>query len=654
MSFLSPLFLFGLLALGVPLALHLIRRRVVRTVPFPALRFLAPTRADERKHRLRRRLVLALRCLALAALAFAFARPFFGAPPAVAGRATVVVIDNSFSLQAAGRWPTLLRWTREQIGSPATGDTLGLLLMNPRPTWLVPPTDDTAAALAALASLAPGWESTRAEPALRLAGDILASTPARERRIVFLGDHQARGWLGTDFTKPLPAGVSVAFPPPAAAPERQAALLSATLSRSTDQWQLAATARRFTGPPARTLSVFAQFSAAPLATAPLAFDADGAAELRLPLPPLPENTAWLRLVLDPDDLAADDTLWLALPGTQSGERLLLLDRTPSAGGADHLATAYHTLAQVPPALRVAPLPAGDWPAGAVAVLRHDASFAGETAARLDAFLASGGSALVFPSDGPAQKTWLAARGLAPRPRPGRSRLRDWTLDHPLVAPLAKQNFRALVGWEFSGAWTLPADAVEPLALWDDGGVALGEFSAGPGRILLVGWPADRAHGEWPLNPAFLPFLHHAATHLAGLGSLASTPAPRVGAPVTTATPGVWRLVSGPAQAPAPPTTPSTGFVPAAPGLYEFTANDAPPRLLAIGLAPEESDLAPWADGTPWLALASSQSSAPASASRAAAPPSARSETQNPLWWWAFAALALFALAELSLANRTAR
>src|SRR6185436_2207527 len=101
-----------------------------------------------------------------------------GAPPKAQPRATVVVIDNSFSLQTGKRWPTLRRWAREQIGSPARGETLGLLLMNPRPTWLVPPTTDTASALAALDSLSPGWESTRAEPALRLAGDILAVAPA--------------------------------------------------------------------------------------------------------------------------------------------------------------------------------------------------------------------------------------------------------------------------------------------------------------------------------------------------------------------------------------------------------------------------------------------------------------------------------------------
>jgi hypothetical protein len=655
MSFLFPAFLLGLAALAVPLLLHLIRRRVTRTIPFPALRFLAPQRADERKHRLRRLLVLALRCLALALLAAAFARPFFGTPPDGAARATVVVIDNSFSLQTDGRWPALLRWTREQIGSTAPGDTLGLLLMNPRPAWLVAPTRDTAAALAALDSLAPGWESSRVEPALRLAGEVLAASPARERRLILLGDHQARGWIGTDFTKPLPPGLTLAFPPPSPAPAHQAALLSASLNRATEPAQLTVIARRFLGLAPRTLSLYAEGSPTPLLTTAVPFDPEGAAELRLPLPALPDDTAWLRLTLDPDALPADDTLWLAMPTAQNGERLLLLDHAPAASSADHLGTAYQTLSALPPSLRVAPPPATPWPATALAVLRSDASFAGDAATRLDAFLAAGGAALVFPSSGPAQAKWLAAHGLALRPRADASRVRDWTLDHPLVAPLAEQNLRSLVGWEFSRAWSLPADAAEPLALWDDGSVALGEFSVGPGRVLLAGWTAERAYGDWPIHPAFLPFLHQSIAHLASHAASPGTGAARVGTALTSTSPGTWSLLSGPARAPRPAAAPTTHFVPTAPGLYEFTAPEAPTRLVAVGLAPEESDLSPWPDGTPWFALsAPPDQTASRPAPRPAPLPAPESETQNPLWWWALAAMALFALSELALANRTAR
>lgn len=663
MSFLAPAFLLGLLALALPVLLHLLRRRVTRTVPFPALRFLAPTRADQTRQKIRRRIVLALRCLALAALAVAFARPFFGAPPSVAGQATVVVVDNSFSLQTGKRWPELRKWARDQLGQPARGDTVGLLLMNPRPTWLVPPTTDTAAALATLASLAPGWESTRAEPALRLAGDILAAAPARKRRIIFLGDQQASGWAGADFAHALPAGVAVLFPDPAPAPARQAALVATSLVHEGGAWSVSVTARNFTAAHKRTVSVFAEAATAPLAAAPFDLPAGDNTTVQVPLPapaaggPAP---AWFRIALDADDLPADDTAWLVAPAARPADLPLLLDRSSQAvNGADFVATAFASLADLPPSFHILPPPSRAWPAPGLAVLRHDASFAGESANRLDAFLNAGGAALIFLGDGPARLRWLARHGVKPAALTTPSgQVRDWTVDHPLVTPLATRGLRNLVGWEFARAWALPAEACEPIAFWTDGTPALGEFPVGAGRVLLAGWSADRAAGDWPVSPAFVPFLHCAANHLLNLAATASAGAPRVGAALALpATPGTWRALSGPTAVDNSNLRSqiSNSITPATPGLYEFAASGSPRRLFAVGLAPEESDPGLPSNEHPWQRLVSAEESpveVEATRARSFAPPA--TEPKNPLWWWAFAGLALFALAELGLANRTAR
>ena len=657
MSFLSPLFLLGLLAVALPLALHLLRRRVTRTVPFPALRFLAATRADQRHQKLRRRVVLALRCLALAALAFAFARPFFGTPPAATSRATVVIIDNSFSLQASDRWQTLHRQLRNTLGTPANDESLGLLLMNPRPTWLVAPTRDTAAALAAFDSLQPNWHATRAEPALRFAADTLVATPARERRILYLGDHQAHGWTGTDFAKKLPPGVTAFFPAPFPAPERQAALTAATFTREGDTSFITATARNTSNTrQVRTLSVFADATATAVLTAPLALPPGASDTVRLALPPGIQPT-YLRLVLDPDDLPADDTFWIVAPTTRS-DRILLLGRPADPATADYVATAYSALAAIPPALRVASPPATAWPAGAVAILRDAASFNPEPAARLDAFLATGGSALIFLDGSPAQTTWLTRHGLAPRPgtpSPSSARLRDWTLDHPFVAPLAESNLRTLVGWEFARAWSLPADAVEPLAFWADGSIALGEARLGPGRLLLAGFTPERRDGDWPVHPAFVPFLHRAATHLLGLTANPTDTPLRVGSPLPTSDSpgGQWQALVGPASEISNLKSQISNSFPA-PGIYAFNTPGTSPRLVAVNLDPAESDLAPWPEGTPWNDLVSNDPIPPPAPDTVRSALAADTEQTNPLWWWALAALATFALAELTLANRTTR
>ena len=70
LGFLAPAFLAGLLAVAVPIALHLFRRRTDRVIEFPAVQMLpqAPVAQQERR-RLRDLLLLALRVAALVLLA---------------------------------------------------------------------------------------------------------------------------------------------------------------------------------------------------------------------------------------------------------------------------------------------------------------------------------------------------------------------------------------------------------------------------------------------------------------------------------------------------------------------------------------------------------------------------------------------------------
>ena len=76
MSFLAPGALWALLALAVPLALHLRRRRVGRTIPVGSIRDLEPLPTAERRGlRLRDRRLLALRALIVALVAMLLARP---------------------------------------------------------------------------------------------------------------------------------------------------------------------------------------------------------------------------------------------------------------------------------------------------------------------------------------------------------------------------------------------------------------------------------------------------------------------------------------------------------------------------------------------------------------------------------------------------
>ncbi|HVW21951.1 MAG TPA: BatA domain-containing protein [Opitutaceae bacterium] len=653
MGVLFPTFLAGAAAAALPVVLHLLRRWPRRPVVFPSLRFLSASsrRIESLWQKLKRWLVLLLRCAAFALVAVAFARPFRSGQLVRQSRAVVVVVDNSFSLQAAGRWDLLRAWAVARVGKLEPGDRLGVLLMAPLPAWLVPVTTQTDRPLAELKALGPGWLTAKAEPALRLAAETLEGLPADRREIVLLGDHQRLSWTGADFTRPLPPGIQVDFPDPPAEPARQAALGAPALRPGADGLVASVPVRNFTGPQKRILRVYRDGAAQPLREENLELGRNEARTVVINLPG-GEHPARFRFSLDPDDLAADDTAYAVWrPGADG---TLLLDPAPAGAEADFVRIALESAAGLKPSLKLAPVPAGEWPSESIAILRNDASFGGGSGLRLNAYLASGGAALVFATGGPAQREWLKAHGLPLTPlasRPGDWEVRDWALADPLVAELGQRRIGVLLGWTFSRGWSFPADAAEPLAHWTDQAAAIGEARIGGGRLVLCGFAPERSGGDWPVMPAFVPFLHQTAAYLfrSRQDALASDQA---GRPVTLgAESGKWRAVDGPEAGHAPLDADGSA-VPMAPGVYQFT-HGGESRFFAINLSPDESDPASWSGGTPWKGLVSTRPPPPPKASREKLA-AADAEQQAPLWWWAIAAAGLLILTEMALANRTSR
>src|ERR1043166_806410 len=110
MNFLVPAFLAGLGALSIPVLIHMINRERKAVIQFPSLMFLhkIPYRSV-RRQKIRHVLLLIMRCLALAIIAAAFARPFLAKPnkaiAATAGaREVVIALDRSYSMAYGSRW----------------------------------------------------------------------------------------------------------------------------------------------------------------------------------------------------------------------------------------------------------------------------------------------------------------------------------------------------------------------------------------------------------------------------------------------------------------------------------------------------------------------------------------------------------------------
>ncbi len=101
MHFLFPTFLIASLAIAIPILIHLFNFRRYKKVFFSNVAFLRSIQqASNSRRKINRWLVLAARCLAVLALVFAFAQPYFETNGKVqqGTNYSVIYLDNSFSM----------------------------------------------------------------------------------------------------------------------------------------------------------------------------------------------------------------------------------------------------------------------------------------------------------------------------------------------------------------------------------------------------------------------------------------------------------------------------------------------------------------------------------------------------------------------------
>ena len=128
MRFLSPGFLFALLAIAIPIIIHLFNFRKFKKVYFSNVRFLkfVQIQTSSRQH-LKDRLILASRILALTFLVFAFARPYIPNPEqknAYQQQVVSIFIDNSYSMEAVNKEGTLLDESKRRAKEIASAYSL--------------------------------------------------------------------------------------------------------------------------------------------------------------------------------------------------------------------------------------------------------------------------------------------------------------------------------------------------------------------------------------------------------------------------------------------------------------------------------------------------------------------------------------------------
>ena len=125
MEFVNPGFLYGLLAMAVPVIIHLFNFRRFKKVYFTNVAYIKELKQETQKQsRLKHLLVLIMRMLAIAAIVLAFSRPFIPAENALINpdsqNLVSIYLDNSFSMQAESEQGMMLDAARnkaEEIAS---------------------------------------------------------------------------------------------------------------------------------------------------------------------------------------------------------------------------------------------------------------------------------------------------------------------------------------------------------------------------------------------------------------------------------------------------------------------------------------------------------------------------------------------------------
>jgi hypothetical protein len=159
MGLLTPWFLAGVAAVGLPIWFHLLRRHKSTPRPFSSLMFFERrVQSSVRHRRLHYLLLFALRTALVVMLALTFAGPYIigRAIPAGSGRKMVVLaIDQSFSMRQGDRFAQAKQAARSLLGRMQPGDNAQVVAFAGQVRVAGQPTNDPGSLRAAIDSIEP-------------------------------------------------------------------------------------------------------------------------------------------------------------------------------------------------------------------------------------------------------------------------------------------------------------------------------------------------------------------------------------------------------------------------------------------------------------------------------------------------------------------
>jgi hypothetical protein len=534
LAFLVPLFLLGIAGIVVPIIVHLTRRQRRNVVHFPSLMFLEKIPYQEqRRRRIQHWFLLTLRAMALALLAFAFARPFvddteIGLGATAGPREVVVLIDQSYSMAVEDH----MEQARTEAVSILDGlgplDRASVVAFTQAPRVLARSTSDRARLRGAVDTLGVSSGATRFGPALKVAQTILEESNLARGEVYLLSDFQRVGWIGDEGVRLPSRSRFVPMPTGDEGVDENLLVADVSLPRQSvsGRERVTPTARvvRRGGTEPRSVSVALVVDGQELQRQDVTLAPDAAAAVAFQpfTVSRPHTRGTVRLPVD--ELGADNTHHVVVsPGAALS--VLVVEGAGASANASlflrralEISTDGRFQVSIRRASSVRPVDLD----GTDAVFLNDVLVDGASAERLRTFVEGGGGVLVaigegggwpasasdiFPGTVGAVQDRLQGRG-------GRLGYLEYT--HPVFEAFAGPRSGDFTSARFYRAREFqPSDSAEVLARYDDGSVAMAELRVGQGRVVAWTNTLDDYWNDLTRQPVYLPFVHRLTEYLGG-------------------------------------------------------------------------------------------------------------------------------------------
>ncbi len=540
-------FLGGLLALSIPVIIHLLIRRRFKKVPFSTLRFFLD-RDPKLRHRSPSNLILLLlRVLLFALMVTAFSRPFMSEAGQTSAtderpRHIVLVLDNTASLEMqnddGSRWDQARLLAQNTLRGLSPEDSVALVLASEPPVTKVPLGAPKNVARV-LDSLNPQQYTGELAPAVEHALRLLQAGNLSARREIHIVSDLQTSTIGPWKSLRMPSDIHIKLSGVAGRAEPNATIEGIAWTGARRLHATVTLANRSADKPLPKRKVDLVIDGLLRSSQTVDLPPAGSEKLEFTLPELKEgfhtveikmatkdgferDNIFRQVILMPEiknvlivEPSASKIVWeqksyflsRALMSSSDGNpesARFRVDTFPLDGlGIKLRSHTYDTLL----------IPASpEWPSDSVqGIHKH---------------LENGGSLILFagPDMGMneyhSKAPWLPVKlGKEQTSREDVRYIGDYDRSFPAFIPFTRPHSGDLSMPEFTGRYLLDTvEGARVLAYYDDRVPFLVEGKFGNGRVYFVNASADTTWSNWPKLKTFLPWLHGLTDAALGAGS----------------------------------------------------------------------------------------------------------------------------------------